>query len=408
MVNRAEFLPRLMSDSDPQQTQQLPGPAAHYDALRAAGELRADPAQEEIVQALERMHSQLAAINRRGLRARFSKIFTSRKTATRQAVEGIYIHGAVGRGKSMLMDLFFESAPLDAKRRVHFHEFMLECHAALHAWRNMTDDERRAEGWKQEDKDAIPPLARRIARQSKLLCFDEFQINDIADAMILGRLLEALLRQGIIIVATSNRAPSALYEGGLNRSLFTPFIALIEERLQVLALDGPTDYRLLRMKGLETYLTPVDQETTNQLREAFFRMTDHDVEDAASVPSGEIEVQGRSLFVPKCLKGVAVFSFKRLCCNPLGAHDYLAIAWRYHTVFIVAIPRLGREKRDEARRFTALIDILYENGVKLFCSAEVAPEELYIEGDGTFEFARTVSRLREMQSADYLQRGHAT
>jgi len=210
-----------------------------------------------------------------------------------------------------------------------------------------------------------------------------------------------------VAVATSNRHPDQLYENGLNRQLFLPFIERLKTRLDILELDGPIDYRLERLRGMETYLTPVDEETTEALREDFFRLTDREVDDPAKVPSGEIEVGGgRRLFVPKACKGVAVFSFKRLCANPLGAADYLAIARRFHTVIVVAIPQMGAHQRNEARRFMTLIDLLYESSVKFLCSAEVPPDKLYTGRDGGEAFQRTVSRLMEMQSERYLERGH--
>lgn len=378
------------------------GPGRAYAALLAAGELKPDAEQERVVKHLQTLHESLETRSRarKGLIARLLG-------KPREPIPGLYIHGGVGRGKSMLMDLFFETARSGKKRRVHFHAFMLECHAIMHEWRQAVR-ERGAEGQAADDgDDPILLLAGKIASGAELLCFDEFQVADVADAMILGRLFEALFDLQVTIVATSNRAPLALYEGGLNRQLFLPFIEIIQDRMNVLELNGPEDYRLQRIKGMPVYYTPVNEATTGKLKEAFWRMTDRDVGDAAIVPSGEIEVQGRKLFVPKCSRGVAVFSFKRLCANPLGAADYLAIAWAFHTVFVVAIPKMGREHRNEAKRFRTLIDALYENGVKLICSAAAEPADLYPEGDGSFEFSRTASRLIEMQSEAYLARGHA-
>ena len=303
--------------------------------------------------------------------------------------------GGVGRGKSMLMDLAFSAIDVSPKRRVHFHEFMLEVHERLRAER------------KSESGDPIPPVAKAIAAEAKLLAFDEMVINNSADAMILSRLFSHLLEEGVTVVTTSNRPPGDLYKGGLNRELFLPFIDLIEAEMDVVPLNGPTDYRLQRLGGFPTWYVPNGPEATEALSKAFFRLTDYPPEDRDHVPSSDIPVPGgRTLHVPKCLKGVAAFSFKRLCGEPRGAPDYLAVARRFHSVIVVGIPKLGPEKRNEAARFVTLIDALYEHKVKLLASADAAPAELYEKGDGAFEFERTVSRLIEMQSEDYLARGH--
>ena len=308
---------------------------------------------------------------------------------------GVYLWGGVGRGKSMLMDLAFEQVDIHPKRRVHFHEFMLETHGRLRLARE------------REEGDPIEPVAEEIAGEAKLLCFDEMQVNNPADAMILSRLFTKLLAEGVKVVTTSNRPPRDLYKDGLNRELFMPFIELIERQMLVVEVNGPTDYRLDRLAGVEVWHVPNGPKATEDLSRAFFQLTDYPVEDRAKVPAEDIDVGGgRTLHVPKSLKGVAVFSFKRLCGEARGAADYLAIARRYHTVIIVGIPVMGREMRNEAARFVTLIDALYEHKVKLLAAADAEPHGLYPTGDGSFEFQRTVSRLEEMRSAEYLAQGH--
>lgn len=306
----------------------------------------------------------------------------------------------------MLMDLFFSHAPVALKRRVHFHSFMLEIHSFLHQWRYMEAGSRIALLGTDED-DPVPPLAKKISHESLLLCFDEFQVTDVTDAMLLGRLFTELFDRGVVMVLTSNRIPDDLYKDGLNHRLFLPAIELLKERLQVVALDGKLDYRLERMKGVKTYHFPLNDKSTILLSRAFWQLTDHEVDDRSEVGSEVITAQGRELTIPVASRGVAVVSFKKICGAALGAADYLAIALRYHTVIMVGIPKMGIEKRNEAKRFVILIDALYENNVKFLCCAEVSAEKLYEEGHGHFEFQRTVSRLMEMQSQEYLSKGHA-
>jgi cell division protein ZapE len=365
------------------------GLLTRYERLIAAEELRPDPDQRRAAERLAGLEKELEAERPGGL---FSQWFVRKNAAPR----GVYMWGGVGRGKSMLMDLFVETLSITEKRRVHFHAFMLEVDALIR--------EERA----REAGDPIAPVAARIAQDVRCLAFDEMVVTNTADAAIMGRLFTALIvEQGVTVVTTSNRPPRDLYKDGLNRSLFLPFIALVEERLDIIPLDGPVDYRLDRLAGIATWHSPLGADATAQVREAFFRLTDYAPEDAANVPSGELALAGgRTLHVPKSLKGVAVFSFKRLCGENRGAADYLAIARAYHTVILVAVPRMGPDNRNEAIRFTKLIDALYEQNVKLFVTAAAEPDELYRQGDGAFEFARTVSRLEEMRSADYMAHGH--
>jgi cell division protein ZapE len=367
------------------------GMLARYEALVATGELRQDPEQAAAAERLDLLQRQLYRTSKTasGL---LDKVF--RKKA--EAVRGVYMWGGVGRGKSMLMDLFHQTLDIERKRRVHFHAFMLEVHALLR-------DER-----KKEAGDPIPPVAEALARQVRCLAFDEMVVNNSADAMIMSRLFTHLIAEkGVTIVTTSNRPPKDLYKDGLNREHFLPFIDLIETELDVMALNGPVDYRLDRLGGMPTWYMPLGDAATDRVRDVFYRLTDYPPEDAEHVPSAEIEVgSSRKLFVPKSLKGVGVFSFRRLCGEARGASDYLAIARTFHTVVIMGIPRMGPENRNEAARFVTLIDALYENHVKLIAAADAAPEDLYAAGTGRFEFERTVSRLNEMQSADYLAKGH--
>lgn len=358
---------------------------AAYDELVAAHELKPDPWQERAVGALEQL---ARSIGGNGLLSRLLRSHSS-------GPAGVYLWGGVGRGKSMLMDLAFAHIDIAPKRRVHFHEFMLETHGRLRIARE------RHEG------DPIEPVALEIAAQARLLCFDEMQVTNPADAMILSRLFGKLIEVGVKVVTTSNRPPIDLYKDGLNRELFLPFIRLVEKRMLVVPVNGPTDYRLERLTGVEVWHVPNGPKATAALSRAFFQLTDYPVEDRAKVPAEDLDVGGgRVLHVPKSLKGVAVFSFKRLCGEPRGPADYLAIARRFHTVIIVGIPVMGPEMRNEAARFVTLIDALYEHKVKLLAAADAEPAGLYPSGDGSFEFQRTVSRLEEMRSAEYLAQGH--
>ncbi|AKQ42189.2 hypothetical protein CP97_09405 [Aurantiacibacter atlanticus] len=351
--------------------------------------MQPDPDQRRAAVRLDQLQKELETESPGGLLA---QLFGNKK----RDPQGVYMWGGVGRGKSMLMDLFVDTLKISEKRRVHFHEFMLEVDALIR-------EERQA-----EVTGPIGRVAKRLANNIRCLAFDEMVVTNTADAAIMARLFTALMEdEGVTVVTTSNRPPHDLYKDGLNRSLFLPFIDLVERELDVVPLNGPTDYRLDRLGDLASWHTPLGDASTEQVREAFFRLTDYAPEDAAHVPSGELELGGgRKLFVPKCLKGVAVFSFKRLCGENRGAADYLAIAREFHSIILVGIPLMGPDNRNEAIRFTKLIDALYEQGVKLFATAEAAPENLYRKGDGAFEFERTVSRLKEMQSDDYMARGH--
>jgi cell division protein ZapE len=364
------------------------GPLHFYKARIASGEIAADAAQARAVQRLQHLHDELTEWVPGKKVGPFAALGFGREVTP---PEGLYIWGGVGRGKSMLMDLFFDHAPVAEKRRVHFHGFMQDVHERIFQWR---EKEKRGE---VKGGDPIPPVAKSLAREAALLCFDEFQVQDIADASILGRLFTQLFSLGVVVVATSNIAPDDLYRDGLNRQRFLPFIELVKARMEVEHLDSTTDYRLDRIKGMPVYYVPADGDAHDAMDEAFFRLTD--------LKHGEPQVlslKGRALHVPQAVHGVARFGFNDLCAKPLGAADYLKIAQCFHTVLIDDVPLMGPEKRNEAKRFVTLIDALYEGRVKLIVSAAAEPMALYPAGDGAFAFERTVSRLMEMQSQDYM------
>ena len=360
-------------------------PMATYRALRQRGLLAPDPAQQLAIERLQSLYRALLHYRpETGLRGWLAR-FGLAENGGSHAPVGLYLCGPVGRGKSMLMDLFFRSVPSLRKRRVHFHAFMLEVHDRI-------ERERRA----QTDR-PIAKVAHDLAAEAALLCFDEFQVEDIADAMILERLFRALFDAGVVVVATSNRAPDELYEHGLQRERFLPFIALLKQKLYVLELDSGRDYRLARLHGKPVYHHPLDAAAHDALEHAFAELT-----DGASGASATLTVKGRPLVIPRVARGVARFSFEDLCAKPLAAADYLAIADRFAAIIVEGIPRLSPQQRNEARRFNILIDTLYEARTLLIASAEVPPKEIYTAGDGAFEFRRTISRLIEMQSEDYI------
>jgi cell division protein ZapE len=314
-----------------------------------------------------------------------------------EPVRGVYLWGPVGRGKSMLMDLFFEAAPVERKRRTHFHVFMAEVHAHVNAWRTGDAAARQARFGTHRGDDPVPPTADVIANGARLLCFDEFQVTDIADAMILGRLFEQLFARGVTVAATSNRAPDDLYRDGLNRQLFEPFIAMLKERLQVAPVDGARDYRLDRLRAAGTWFSPIDAGNEAGFERLWREMLGGDEEIGAT-----LEVFGRRQHWPRAAGRMLRAHFQSLCGEALGPSDYLAIAGRFDTLFLEALPRLRGEDRSAARRLATLIDTLYEARARLVVLAAAEPGRLYPEGDGAFEFERAASRLEEMRSAAWL------
>ncbi|MGH6818572.1 MAG: cell division protein ZapE [Methylovirgula sp.] len=366
----------------------------HYWDRVARGQLERDPAQEQALRDLEKLAAELAFYRPARKSAALGWLVGARAASPPR---GAYIWGSVGRGKTMLMDLFFEEAQLTHKRRLHFHSFMAEVHARVFAFRQQL---KRGEA---NGDDPIAPVAEAIAADCWLLCLDELFVNDIADAMILGRLFKALFQCGVILVATSNVEPQDLYKEGLNRSLFLPFIDLLQERLEVLHLAARTDFRLEKLMGEPVYYVPVDAKADKALTRAFAALAG--VEHAASAC---LNVLGRTVPVPQARAHVARFSFADLCLAPLGAQDFLAIAENFHTVVIDAIPIIRAEQADAAKRFILLIDTLYDQRVKLIASAAAEPAELCLgkRKREVLEFARTVSRLMEMRSAAYLALPH--
>ncbi len=361
------------------------GPLFAYRALVADGALEPDPIQELAAEKLQSLCRALKSYDPgAGLFAWKAVLGLARRRE--DPPQGLYLYGPVGRGKSMLMDLFVAGVPLARKRRVHFHSFMIEVHEALHRWR-------RGQKQSGEREDPIDLVAAEIAREVWLLCFDELEVRDIADAMILGRLFEALFARGVVMVCTTNTPPDELYRGGLQRELFLPFIEIIKRRLDVLELSARKDYRQARLAGREVWLTPLDDAATAALDHIF-----DDLADGAGAAPETLTVKGRTVTVPVAARGVARFHFDELCRAALGAEDYLAIAGRYHTVVLDGVPAMDQAMRNEARRFITLIDVLYENRVRLAASAATAPEDLVTADSHAAEYRRTASRLAEMRS----------
>lgn len=370
------------------------GPLFEFRRLKAAGILHEDSMQELAVEKLQSLYHAVKGYHpntgKDGWKARLG---LARRRE--QPPQGLYMYGGVGRGKSMLMDLFYESADVEQKRRVHFHEFMIEIHGEIHKWRE-TQKERAT-----KESDPLPKIAANIANKAWLLCFDEFHVTDIADAMILARLFGALFEHGVVVVATSNWPPDDLYKDGLQRDSFLPFIAAIKQRWDSLHLDSPTDYRLMHLKNLKMYHNPLGSQATAALKKSFEGLS-----EGLKAHSEHISVKGRELVFDQCARGVVWTSFKDLCEQPLGAEDYIKIAVHFHTMILDGVPKLSEEKRNEAKRMMTLIDALYEHKVKLIMAADTPPHEIYNEGTHAFEFERTVSRLMEMQSADYMEEPH--
>ena len=358
-----------------------------YQEKLKAGTIQSDPAQQEIVALLDDLEHEL---ENRGGKGWFSKP---------KEVKGLYLWGGVGRGKSMLMDLFFSTVDVEHKRRVHFHDFMQETHAFINDWKKKSASERRSSGWsvKGKDDDPIPPAAKKIAASAELLCFDEFQVTDIADAMLLGRLFDHLLDRYVVVVATSNRHPDDLYKNGINRQLFVPFIEHLKRTHKIHEIQSTRDYRLERLTAAPVYYAPLGSTSDKSIQDAWDRLT-----SGADPHDCHLSVHGREWRIPAQAAGVARMTFDELCNRPLGPADYLSLARHFDTLLIESVPKLGPDYRDQAKRFVTLIDALYEAKAKVIISAAAEPDALYTEGDGAFEFERTASRLYEMRSKDYL------
>lgn len=372
------------------------GPLPAYRAMVARGELAADLGQARAAARLQDLWSRLRGYDppphsaaEKGFLGRLRRWRDARESV--DAPRGLYLMGAVGRGKSMLMDLFFAAAEVGRKRRLHFHQFMQQAHARFHDFKRDHP----------EIEDPIPPLADSIAAEAALLCLDEFQVNDIADAMILGRLFEALFDRDVVLVTTSNILPDELFRGQPGRDAFLPFIAVLKEHVDVLEMDAARDFRRGKLRVLRTWHVPADARARHELDQAFSELM-----DGAEGAAETLTVMGRPLVVPRAAEGVARFEFDDLCAAALGPGDYLALAGRYHTLIIDDIPRLSPDNFDEARRFITLIDTLYDHRVKLLASADAMPDQLYARGENAQMFERTASRLTEMQGKDWLELPH--
>ena len=366
----------------------MDGPMPKYRALISEGTLRADPAQRAAVEKLQILHMRLGdydpGYGKQVQRGWFGWVKGSPQKVI--PLTGLYLYGGVGRGKSMLMDLFYDGAPVQPKRRVHFHAFMQEVQVGIHIARE------------SNVQDPIRTVADEVAEGATLLCFDEFQVTDIADAMILGRLFEALFERGIVIVATSNRPPDDLYKDGLNRQVFVPFIDMLKERVDVHELESVTDYRQGRDPGRKVYFHPLGPDARAAMDAAWSRETGGE----AAAPL-TLSIRGRRVRISQATEDAGRASFEDLCEKPLGPADYLAVAEQFPIFFLDDVPRLTWAQNNEAKRFVTLIDAFYEAKTRFYCSADAAPEELYTEGKGAFEFARTASRLAEMQGAEWGQ-----
>jgi cell division protein ZapE len=373
-----------------------PSLVQRYNDLAQQGALDSDPGQVEIARAFDALLDEITTKRLAAKKSSLGWLFAKR--TEKEPIRGLYIHGGVGRGKTMLMDMFFELLPAKRKRRVHFNVFMADVHDRIHKHRQAL---KKGE---TKETDPVPPIAKTLADEAWVLCFDEFSVTDIADAMILSRLFSGLFGHGVVLVATSNVAPDNLYKDGLNRGLFTPFIVILKEHARILNLDTETDYRLLRLNRLPVYVTPLGAEAESQMDAAWEAVT-----DGKEVKPAELELKGRSVAVPQAAGRAARFDFADICKKPLAARDFNVIADSYDTIFVDNIPVMDRASRNEAKRFILLIDTLYDRGRKLVASAEAPPAELYAETSGTeaFEFERTASRLIEMQSDDWPEGGQA-
>lgn len=370
--------------------------AERYEALIASGAIERDGAQVALIERLDRLNEKLGEVRLASKKSALGWMF-SKRAPKPETVRGLYIFGKVGRGKTMLMDWFYDLSPVRRKRRAHFHEFMADVQDRLHAAREAIKTGRLKDG------DPIAPVAEAIARETRLLCFDEFSVTNIADAMVLGRLFTRLFQEGVVVVATSNVAPVDLYSGGLNRDLFLPFIDVLARHVEIVELTARTDFRLEKLEGAPVYLVGLTPTTDAAVQDAFHRLSGV----RKGLPA-EIDMKGRKVLVPQAAHGIARFGFADLCERPLGAADYLKIAQDFHTVLIEHIPVMDETRRNEVKRFINLIDALYDNRVKLIASAAAEPSALYTATDGTeaFEFQRTISRLTEMRSVEWLALPH--